>query len=1066
MKSAFTKTFARIVLLALILAPGSSRALASAPGQAAAAPGQAAAAHGRIAAAPAQSSTTQTQEVGDLAPARAWEGTFELPAYVEGPPNPNPPFDLFRLGRLNYPYTIRDNVTDRREARNWRALFLENEYLRCVVLPDFGGHLYSCTDKVNNAEIFYANPSIKLAKIAYRGAWAAFGIEFNYPVSHNWMTASPVDFATTTGPDGSASVWIGNIDRVYGTQWRTTLMLRPGRAVLEQHTTLYNRSDLRHRFYWWTNAAVEAWDDTQIIYPMEITASHGFRDLDTWPVDSRGTDQSVVGNHIYGPVSRFSHGSREPWMAVYHPRTRAGVVHYSSPTDLPAKKIWSWGSDPRGLAWRTALSDNDSAYVEIQRGLFRNQETYGFLEPQDAVSFSEYWMPIRQIGDVSRANPEAILYVTRREAPGTGGAGAGDAAGSDSAQGAASQPRPPISQVSFDGPLHVAMNVTRDLPDAWVIVLQNEEMVTRQRVSMTPAATFIASYPELTSLEPYTIELRDADRNLLLRHTEGLYDMVPVDEFELGPQPPLTFPPPAERTDGDWLEMGTEEERQGRRLEALAVYREGLGRYPDNFGLNKAAGRLAVILKQYETAVAPLEKALAYVSNDYEAHYYLGMALLELGQKREARMALERSQSYGAFRSPSLIALAGLSAQEGDTACALDLLAALTEKDERTVRGGGLQIALLRSTGRTEEARASLDRWLEIDPTSSFLRHEAVLLGLSSNDVGPGGPSLRAGGADALWRHLAADPERILELVVDYVRVGLYSDAIELLARRYPSGAGVVSEPGMPRPEDYPLIAYYRGYCRQAIGESGGADFDAASSQPTTYAFPNRPQTARVLRAALAHDPDDATARFLLGSWYLSGGMTEAALGEWDAVRRIDPSIPVLHYNMGYTVLRTGGAPEHAVELFREGTTVDPHNIGLYFGLEEAMSEAGEGASARADAILTYPDLGAMPPDLVFRLARLLTEAQRFDEADQLLYGRFFAREEGGINVREVYLEVKVARATALAGQGRCGEALELIDGLAVPVADLEFTQDGLQQFIDSERLQELIGAVRAICPR
>jgi len=710
---------------------------------------------------------------------------------------------------------------------------------------------------VNNAEVFYANPSIKLAKIAYRGAWAAFGIEFNYPVSHNWMTASPVDFATTTGPDGSASVWIGNIDRVYGTQWRTTLTLRPGRSVLEQHTTLYNHSDLRHRFYWWTNAAVEAWDDTQIIYPMEITASHGFRDLDTWPVDSRGTDQSVVGNHIYGPVSRFSHGSREPWMAVYHPRTRAGVVHYSSPTDLPAKKIWSWGSDPRGLAWRTALSDNDSAYVEIQRGLFRNQETYGFLEPQDAVSFLEYWMPIRQIGDVSRANPEAILAVSRGEAPGTGGAGDSTGTGA-AAVGGAEVPRPPISQVSLDGPLHVAMNVTRDLPDAWVIVLQDEEMVTRQRVSMTPAATFIASYPELTSTEPYTIELRDAERNLLLRHTEGQYDLTPVEEFELGPQPAVIFPPPAERTDGDWLEIGTEEERQGRRLEAMDVYQQGLGRYPDNFGLNKAAGRLAVILKRYEAAVPLIEKALARVSNDYEAHYYLGMALMELGQSRKARMALERSQSYGTFRSPSLIALAGLSARAGDTARALELLTVLTEEDERTVRGGGLEIALLRSTGRTEEARAALDRWLEVDPTSSLLRHEAVLLGFSAGAGGPGGrddagtsgSSGLAGDADALWRHLAADPERILAIVVDYMRVGLYGDAIELLARRYPSGAGVVSEPGMPRPEDYPLIAYYRGYCRKAMGESGGADFDAASSQSTTYVPPvvfcSAPGTCRV----------------------------------------------------------------------------------------------------------------------------------------------------------------------------------------------------------------------------
>jgi hypothetical protein len=150
---------------------------------------------------------------------RVWEDTVSLPTYEEGPPDPNPPFDYFAPRRINYPYTIRNNLTDRRVSKPWRALMLENEYLKCVVLPDLGGHLYSCTDKLNGAEMFYANPSIKLTQIGYRGAWAALGIEFNFPVSHNWMTTSPVDYAITTEPDGSGSVWVGNIDRVHGMQW-------------------------------------------------------------------------------------------------------------------------------------------------------------------------------------------------------------------------------------------------------------------------------------------------------------------------------------------------------------------------------------------------------------------------------------------------------------------------------------------------------------------------------------------------------------------------------------------------------------------------------------------------------------------------------------------------------------------------------------------------------------------------------------------------------------------------------------------------------------------------------
>src|SRR6185436_1504450 len=280
---------------------------------------------------------------------RAWEATMDIPTYEEGLPDVNPPFDVFETRRYNYPYTLRENLTDRRAVATWRTLNLENEYLRCTVLPDLGGQLYGCVDKASGTQMFYANTAIKKARVSYRGAWTALGIEFNFPVSHNWATVSPVDHAITKGKDGSATVWVGNDDRVYGMQWRVGLMLRPGAAVLEQDVTLYNPGDVRHRFYWWNNAGVQVWDDSRIEYPMRFTAAHGFKAIDTWPVNQDGVDVSVVGDLIYGPVSEFSHGSREAFMGVYHPRTQSGIVHYSTPTDAPTKKIWSWGRDADGL---------------------------------------------------------------------------------------------------------------------------------------------------------------------------------------------------------------------------------------------------------------------------------------------------------------------------------------------------------------------------------------------------------------------------------------------------------------------------------------------------------------------------------------------------------------------------------------------------------------------------------------------------------------------------------------------------------------------------------------------
>src|SRR6202008_3373691 len=83
---------------------------------------------------------------------------------------------------------------------------------------------------------------------------------------------------------------------------------------------------------------------------------------------------------------------------------------------LPAKKIWSWGTDPDGLDWRKTLSDNDSAYVEVQAGLFRNQETYAFLDPGQTMRFTEYWMPARGTGGISRANKAGVISLNVQNA--------------------------------------------------------------------------------------------------------------------------------------------------------------------------------------------------------------------------------------------------------------------------------------------------------------------------------------------------------------------------------------------------------------------------------------------------------------------------------------------------------------------------------------------------------------------------------------------------------------------------------------------------------------------------
>src|SRR5215470_16292788 len=562
---------------------------------------------------------------------RVWEGVLEVPVYEEGMPDPNPSFDQFSTaGRFSYPYTLRNEITDRRVVHRLRAIYLENEYLKCSVLPDIGGHVYTCLDKINGQPMFYANPSIKKARIGYRGAWAAFGVEFNFPVSHNWMSMSPVDFAYSQHDDGSAAITVGNIDRVYGVEWSVELILRPGWSVLEQRVTLGNRSDVRHRFYWWSNAGVEIWDDSRIEYPMRFAAAHGFAEVQRWPVDEQGKDLSIIKNQTDGPVSVFVHASRENFMGIWHPRTNAGTAHFSEYEQLPAKKIWSWGVDADGLDWRKALSDNNSAYAEIQGGLFRNQETYAFLEPRQHIAFTEYWMPVRGTGGISRANLAGVVHLARQ------------AAG-----------------------LAVALNVNRRFDGATAELLDGSSIVFREQGDFSPEKTWTRQIPLRDATHKYSFLLKDQQGRVLLSQTEDSYDWTPESEVKVGPQASYRFPEESRRSEDDWLQLGKTQELDGDLLSARNTYQSALARFPANFELSKAAGRLDAALLRFEEASERLAAAKARNTTDAEVSYYLGLAQDGLGNTEAAVAAYEAASLGPSQRAAAALRLAELRARQG-----------------------------------------------------------------------------------------------------------------------------------------------------------------------------------------------------------------------------------------------------------------------------------------------------------------------------------------------------------------------------------------------------------------
>ena len=149
-----------------------------------------------------------------------------------------------------------------------------------------------------------------------------------------------------------------------------------------------------------------------------------------------------------------------------------------------------------------------------------------------------------------------------------------------------------------------------------------------------------------------------------------------------------------------------------------------------------------------------------------------------------------------------------------------------------------------------------------------------------------------------------------------------------------------------------------------------------------------------------------------------------------------------------------------AAAVLREGLSTDPANSELYSDLGQALSLLRRPAAERVQILELYPDKASMPAPLVYSLALALAEARRFDDAERLFQGRFFPREEGGTNVRQVYLEVKLQRALSAAMAGQSAEALRGVAELGKPVAGLDFTRDGFEPLLADARVQLLIAEI------
>lgn len=366
-------------------------------------------------------------ESNHISKVSVWEEKVTIPTYEAGKPDKNPLFLTKRVyqgssGKV-YPHPVTDKISDTKTDREYRAVFLENDYLKIMILPELGGKVQRAFDKTRNYDFVYYNHVIKPALVGLAGPWVSGGIEFNWPQHHRPSTFDEVNYTCRDNPDGSATVIVSEIENMFHTKGETEFTLYPDRAYLELKNHLFNRTGTNQTFLWWANPAVAVNDNYRSIFPPDVTAvmDHGKRDVSAFPIAtgtyykvdySAGVDISKYKN-LPVPTSYMAARSDYDFVGGYDDGIGAGILHVASHHISPGKKQWTWGCGDFGRAWDRNLTDEDGPYIELMTGCFTdNQPDFSYIAPMESKEFTQYFMPYHDLGTVHNAVRDLALHLS------------------------------------------------------------------------------------------------------------------------------------------------------------------------------------------------------------------------------------------------------------------------------------------------------------------------------------------------------------------------------------------------------------------------------------------------------------------------------------------------------------------------------------------------------------------------------------------------------------------------------------------------------------------------------
>lgn len=914
---------------------------------------------------------------------KAWKGTLDMPAYIGSPAEVAPIFErdwsYQRARRSVYPYVLDDNmyVVDenmqrQKENRTYEALYMENEYVKLCILPEIGGRLFYAVDKTDGYEIFYHNDVVKPANVGMLGAWISGGVEWNVFHHHRNTTNMPVDCRIVENADGSKTIWVGEVEFRHRMQWAIGVTLHPGKSYIEVNGRLVNSTADDNSFLYWSNVATKVDENYQIIFPQSVdfVTFHCKNWFAHWPVThetfndmqfyNNDVDASWWKNHFMSN-SMFAYDLKEDFVAGYDHGAGAGTMITANHHINKGGKFWLWG--PNSMWDTKILTDNSGHYIELMMGAYSdNQPDYNWNKPYEVKKFTQYFYGIRDIGGVKAGNSLAAMNFEPKD----------------------------------KGRYFLGVNTTEARKGVTVELASGGRTLLTKSIDVSPDKPYTGIVEVDETLAPHEITVSlVADGKPFLCYTprkDTGYDR-PLPEIVERPRRPHEI----ENNEECYFVGLRNLQFHNPFVNPADYFLEVLRRDPYDTRSNTQMGVILRKNGEYEKAASYLRRAIKRQTSDYtrpadcEAMYNLGLVLKAQGRYAEAMDTLYRATWNFAYSSPANFQLAQMYSQAKDYGNALNRIDEAVRNNGDNWNALNLKASILRTEGRTDEARAILCGILEEDPLNIYSSYELDLIdGTSCHEELMGG-----------------EVEDYLELAIQYIHNGFKDTALNIL-----------NEIDAVKP--YPTVKMWIGYL-----DDDRAMYEAALAMPVDYCNPFRLETIPVLEKAKEVCPSDDKPYYYLGC-LLYNKQQNAAADQWRQCVALNPRMDLAWRNLGwYNWLYTKDY-DKAAECYAKAVEINQESALYLEEQEHVLEAAGYSVQKRYDILKSNHSTAVKRYYPLAQEVVTGTFVGDYDYVLGLLENCYFPTREGVASFHEVYVDALLCAGYEKFLAGDCKGAIAL----------------------------------------